>query len=123
MKIKTDFVTNSSSSSFVVMGVTTTMEKLINANIELIKEKMPYFDDQEIQGIGLYDLDFIFKDTGLSYSSQPYDEYNIMIGMCYTSMGDDETMGEFKRRCREQIEKLLKTGVQVHHIEECWMDG
>jgi len=124
MKIKLDFITNSSSVSFVVIGHSINMKEIHQP----ILQKMA--DDEGIEFKDLMDdrdwvMDKITKDSDLEYSfgSEYDDQESVMIGVDYYKMKDEETLLEFKRRVRRQI--LEKTGIESApgHIAECWRDG
>ena len=122
MKIKTDFVTNSSSSSFVAIGAWIEPDDL---SIDFDKMQEEHFSSWSIEelknNIGEV-IDQLLQGTDLTYATTCYDS-NIMIGMPYTKMRDDETLRMFKNRAKTQFEDVLGIDITPSHMEECWMDG
>ena len=135
MKIKMDFVTNSSSTSFVAWGITIESSELkekygekIFKRHHLILEPELYNRDlnEFINGDFDYEvLDMIEKDTGL-HARWMYDYDEMMIGMSPFKMKDDETLEAFKQRIVEAFHTAGLDDIKVEElgeIEECWMDN
>jgi len=128
MKVKVDFVTNSSSSSFVVMGSYLDTSKITEEVWDKIIAKLSDGEEgitmEEILEEFPEHIDSILQGTDLDYSFG-YDYYaeSAMIGIPYTKMRDDETLSEFKGRVKIQIQNAFGFLADVGHIEECWMDN
>ena len=120
MKIKTDFVTNSSTTSFVVIGINVDIADIPLDYIKAIaEEKNTTVEDLKADEYNL--IDSLIRGSDLAYAHPEYD--SPMVGITYTAMQDDETLKEFKSRARLQILEKLGIICKPHHIEEAWRDG
>ena len=112
MKIRNVFVSNSSSSSFLIYGIST-----YKVNLSAFNEDDIYDDIEEKLG----NLENVDKRVDLKYG--PDDDY-YYIGASWDSVRDDETGLQFKNSVEESIKQLfpdqeLKFGTCC----ECWRDG
>lgn len=118
MKIRQGFVSNSSSSSFLIYGISFSDKSEVNEIINKYNEGKP--EDEQFDCDDAYEY---FEHFGL-YFAQPYD-YDCYVGVSWDSVGDDETGKQFK----ENTYKALKEAVPDIHpdnlstLEEAWRDG
>lgn len=132
MKIKLGFVTNSSSTSFVVWGMRMDEDELkekygekIFASEHVIlgpdivnKPREEFFEDF------YYNVQTLASQCGIDMTKQCYDN-EFMIGVSPFKMKEDQTLREFKG---EIVQKFKNLGIDIEAsdlfvVEECWMDG
>ena len=111
MKIRTGFVSNSSSSSFCIIGIQIDRDKLIKKiKNDLTKEELEAVED------GDYDRIYNWAEKkGLDCHYDDYDTY--YIGSSILDIGGDQTLNEFKKQVKSLI-GFLKDKEDVEFIKE-----
>jgi len=126
MKIRTGFVSNSSSSSFAVYGIDMDFDEVTELAIKLgLKEeeikKSEEEDDDEEDYSGNEDDDYElaqeveshFLEQGLTTAVLGEGNNSIYVGLGFESMKDDETKADFMKRVEALIKKATKSKTKI----------
>lgn len=110
MKIRMGFVSNSSSTSFCVYGITTTRDVLM----ELWQRE--HFQTEW----NLFEINYQETSDGTWNEDSTR---RIVVGKELIECPDDMTMGEFKRYIQEFVTKWFGPDKKCSIHEESWFDG
>jgi len=100
MKIRSSFVSNSSSSSFLIYGT--------------------FIEDYKFDELNVKESDL--KKSGLEVISTPGDD-DKYIGLSWDATEDNETRLEFKDRVKNLIISSLGKDMPLATYSEAWYDG
>lgn len=125
MKIRNGFVSNSSSSSFLIYGVCTDEESHICAE-DLTTEAVEF-----LKTIGLKDGEDVSKkyiyNFLIHFNIDYWDYYGFYMGRSWDEVGDDETGREFKESIKKSLLKIFKPDSKTMNSlgthEQAWLDG
>ena len=112
MKIRSGFVSNSSSSSFMIYGVyleDSDIIKLLNLS--------------EDESDDMYEtVEKALENSDLEFHS-PYGDNGFYIGKSFSDIGDDETGKQFKDKVESKLTEIFGEGLEFDIHEESWYDG
>ncbi len=110
MKVRSGFVSNSSSSSFCIYGA-----EIDSCDFEeKIKKLNPELADEEC----IYELTESLDTTLDIHTPSDYD--TIYIGRSWSSIGDDETGKQLKENVEKEIKKLFGEDIKCSTQEEAY---
>lgn len=111
MKIRTGFVSNSSSSSFCVIGVND--EKLVRRLAEAEGKKYSYDDNEEWDDY----LPFGHDEGNVVNFFSRGEGIPVVSGIDLTYFGENKTIREMRFEVQERIKKELGVDVELHKIK------
>lgn len=116
MKVRNGFVSNSSSSSFLIYG--------ISMDFDVIKEqlkKLEQFKEENEEDMDVVEiLDELFKGKKIEVIGN-YNEDDVFIGRSWDSVEDEETGLQFKEDVKKKITEVLgEVKEKFNTYEEAW---
>lgn len=113
--IRNDFVSNSSSSSFMIVGYCSNYDEIIE-NLE--SRGIDRGDEESLHC--LCELLINKTHAELGHEQEITDDpYNCWFGLGYADMEDDETKKEFKERIFKEVKKIFPNATIEDICYEC----
>lgn len=107
MKIRNGFVSNSSSSSFCIYGVS------LDSGVNLDFLPQGKWGDPEIEGLEIH-------------RCPDFSDFGVYIGRSWNTVKDDETGAMFKKDIEDKLKEAFKDKMELPKCEthsEAWYDG
>lgn len=114
MKIRSGFVSNSSSSSFLIYGVYADNSEIKKA---LARAKVEVDEDSDYVADELYNL--VKDDSDVQTHSPDYSD-GAYVGASWSRVKDNETGAEFKARIEAELKGIFGDDVKVGTHAESW---
>ena len=124
MKVRLNYVSNSSSSSFCIVGIVATDDDFDvdskNLRAALVADGLGEESVNSMDAIEIIDTLYcrcydrkrrmLLGDISVKHGLENYSSDDVIVGLDIGRMRDDETLGQFKDRAYEQLNKIGFTG-------------
>ena len=122
MKVRLNYVSNSSSSSFCIVGIVATDDEFDvdskNLRAALVADGLDEANSMDaIEIIDTLHCRFyerkrrmLLGDISVNHGLENYSSDDVIVGLDIGRMRDNETLGQFKDRTYEQLKKIGFTG-------------
>jgi hypothetical protein len=112
MKIRSGFVSNSSSSSFLIYGVSL-------EDSEIYEYLNITDEDQEAEDFDMYEVLEMADLNGMEFHHpEGYDSW--YVGRCWSQVGDDETGRQFKDRTEKDLKAVFGDKITISTFTEAY---
>ena len=113
--IRNDFVSNSSSTSFMIVGYCSNYDEIVE-NLE--SRGIDRGDEEHVYSL----CDLLIEKTHAELKHEEEltdDPYNCWFGLNYCDMKDNETRKEFQERILKEVKKIFPNAIMKDIVYEC----
>lgn len=121
MKIRSSYVSNSSSTSFCIVGIVATNDEFDVDSKNLRATLVTYgCDEEQVNKMDALEMinslyyrfydSKLLGDISVKNGLENYSSDDVIVGLDIHSMRDDETLGQFKDRVYRQLKSIGFTG-------------